>query len=459
MHSGIINVYAAFQSADVPHAFWEVHKGVNLGFRRLVAVSAVLVALLPLRVCAAADPNDDLRAQIQEMKQQLSQMDDLKARLAVLEKRLDDSEKKQADQKSADQKPVQPVALPAVTTSFPEVKAKLDGRIFVGVFASGAQGTNPNWSTNISDAKLRFSFIPSDRITVVTRLNASGAQTGGFDYFYLDYSRLLSPTNTIRLGQRKIDFGQETWVDSPEEDTTISPSVSDVSGYATGIALVGKFNGKPLSPLYEAGFMNGPKGLMVRPTSALPYNIKVGTPFPNNFFASMSYYNTGKLGGADNSALSVASLVSAPTGARQWERSIWEADLRYNCDRDGLRRIIPWDGLPNVMLGATYGVFSDSAVGAPARNGTYWFVDGLLKLTPKLCTAARYSVTGLNDDVLATLGGSPVPVNFYDRTTVALLYRLSGLSVLKTEYDFNHTIGGASQPSLNQWIVGVASRF
>jgi hypothetical protein len=421
--------------------------------KRMGAILGLMALLCPM--CAAAQGQDeDLRAQIQEIRQQLAQMDELKARLTELEKRLDASEKQQAQAAQA-----QEAAPPAVTSTFAGDKITIDGRMFVGAVASGAQGPDPIWSTNISDAKIRFRMNPSKRVEIVTRLSVSGAQPASVDYLYMDYLHLLSPTNAIRIGQRKIDFGQETWVDNPEEDTTVNPSVSDVNGYATGIALVGRFSGKPLSPLYEVGFVNGPKGLMVRPTSALPYNIKVGTPFPNNLFASMSYYNTGRLGGSDNSALSVASLVSAPTGATQWERGIWEIDLRYNAGSDGLRRLLPWHDLPNVMLGATYGVFNDSAVGAASRIGSFWFADGLLKLTPKLYTVARYSITSLNDDVLATLGGSPVPVNAYDRTTVALVYRLSDLSVLKTEYDFNHTTGGASQPSLNQWALGIASRF
>lgn len=189
-------------------------------------------ATLLFGASSVATAEEDLQTQIQEIKKQVAGVDELKAKLADLEKRLADSEKAQQELKKN-----QDVNTPTVTTAFKGVKAKIDGRMFVGVFESGDQGAYPNASTDINDAKIRFTFNPSKNITIVNRLNATGAKTGDFDYFYLDYAGAPWPASIIRLGQRKIDVGQETWVDNPIENMLISNSVSHVSGYGTGLAL------------------------------------------------------------------------------------------------------------------------------------------------------------------------------------------------------------------------------
>ena len=115
--------------------------------------------------------------------------------------------------------------------------------------------------------------------------------------------------------------------------------------------------------------------------------------------------------------------------------------------------------LPKVMLGATYGSFGDNAVGAPDRDGKFWFVESLFGLNSRLYAAARYSAVDLDDGVLAGLGKSSVAVNSYRRTSIGLGYRLTNLPHLKTEYSINDTSGGSPDPSLNQWAVGLASKF
>ena len=231
-----------------------------------------------------------------------------------------------------------------------------------------------------------------------------------------------------------------------------------MSGYATGLAALGRFRGTD-SPLYEVGFVNGPKGVTTRPSTGLPINVKLGTPLPKNLFASASYFSTGALGAADRSAISVAEISDAPAGASTWSRNLWELDLRYNYGPSGIRSLIPIGTLPPVMLGATYGRFSDDATGAPGRNGAYWFAESMVRLAPKLYAAARYSVTELDGGTLAKLGKSPVAVNSYARTSIGLDYALSDLVQWKIEYTINSTSGGSPNPSLNQWATGVAAKF
>jgi len=400
--------------------------------RALVALLAVLLIGVP----AFAQSQDDLRAEIESIKKQLSQMEELKTRLADLEKKLDEQK-----------------ATPSVSAGFPGEKVKIDGRIFTGVFDSGDQGNSPNWSTDINDAKLRLTFSPSANVTIVNRLSTTGAKSADFDYFYLDYAL---PKTTLRIGQRKLDVGQETWTDNPVENMLVTTAVSHISGYATGIALVGKLGG---SAPYEIGFMNGARGVMARPTSGLPINMKIGTPLGSNAFGSLSYFNSGKIGANDKSAVSIAEIADAPAGSTQWKRSIWELDLRYNYGNTGIRPLIPTGDLPRIMLGATYGAFGDNAVGAPDRDGKYWFVESLYSVNNRLYAAARYSAVDLDDSIFAALGKSPVAVNSYRRTSIGLGYRLTNLTDLKTEYSFNDTSGGSLKPSLNQWAIGLATKF
>ena len=411
-----------------------------------IAVCMLAAALVCLQTVPAL-AQQDLQAQIDQIKQQLGEIDALKGRVAELEKQLEYTRK------------AQEAAAPTVSTAFKGDKLKIDGRIFAGILKSGSEGSDARLSAEIPDAKIRFTFNPSKRITIVNRLSTSNAKNGDFDYFYLDYAGLLSPTNTLRLGQRKIDVGQETWVDNPIENMLVSNSVSHVSGYGMGAALLGKFTDSPTSPLYEVGFVDGPKGVTARPSSGLPVNVKVGAPIGGKTFASMSYFKSGQLGAADKSAIAVAELTDAPTGATSWDRTLWEADVRYNYGPNGVRPLLPTGKLPGLMVGATYGSFSDKATGVADRDGSFWFVEALHGLNPKTYAAARYSVTDLDDGVTAKLGKSPVAVNSYKRASLGIGYAITDLTQLKLEYSLNDTSGGAPDPSLNQWALGVASKF
>ncbi len=385
-------------------------------------------------------------AQDQAQPDPRNELREIRQRLSELEKKLDDERKARES------------GAPTVTTALKGSKVRIDGRIFAGIFDTGAQGPYPNWSTDVSDAKLRFTFLPAENVTVVTRLSANSLKNPEFDYFYADFARALRPSNTFRLGQRKIDVGQETLADNPVENMLITNSISHVSGYGIGLAALGRLGG-PESPLYEIGFVNGPKGVLTRPSTGLPVNVKIGTPLPYNLFASASFFTTGSLGGSDLSAISVAEVNSAPTGATSWSRDLWEIDLRYNYGPSGIRSLIPTGTLPPVMLGLTYGRFDDSATGAPGRGGSYWFAEGLVRLSPKMWAAARYSTTDLGAGQLAKLGKSPVAVNSYARTSIGLGYALTELVQWKIECTNNNTSEGTPAPSLNQWATGIAAKF
>lgn len=410
-------------------------------------MAVCLVVVLCCTGVGIARAQDDVSAQISQIRQQLAEMDALKARLAELEKKVEETKKAQAD------------STPTVSTAFKGAKAKLDGRMFIGTLGTGDQGPDRNWSTDIPDAKLRFTFIPWRNVTIVNRLSTSGGKSTDFDYFYADVAGLPGTGTTFRLGQRKIDVGQETWTDNPEEGILISNSISHVGGYGIGSALLGKLGAGKLAPVYEVGFVNGPKGVTVRPSTGLPVNAKIGKPLSARLFTSVSYFETGTLHGADKSAVSIAEISDAPAGTTSWNRKLCEFDVRYNYGPAGNRGILPSTDLPKAMVGATWGAFNDNIVGANNRSGEYWFGEGLYNITRRFYAAGRYSAIKLGDGQLALLGKSPVPVNEYQRTSLGLGYRLSDLTDLKVEYTINETTGGKTEPQLNQWAFGAATKF
>ncbi|MCX6377065.1 MAG: phosphate ABC transporter substrate-binding protein [Armatimonadetes bacterium] len=95
-------------------------------------------------------------------------------------------------------------------------------------------------------------------------------------------------------------------------------------------------------------------------------------------------------------------------------------------------------------------------------NGTYPVARPLYFYTPNAPTGAEKDFI---DFVLSPAGQKIVeqqdfvPVNSYARTSIGLGYLLGELTQLKTEYTFNDASGGDSKPSLNQWALGVASKF
>jgi hypothetical protein len=431
---------------------------------------------------------EDLQAQIQQIQQQLAAIGDLKTKVADLQNQLDEAKKEQQKLKDA-----QAASKPSVSTIYPGSKLTIDGRLFTGLFDSKKQGPYPNWTPDVPDARLKFTFSPSNNVTLVSRLNLSNLVTSqntstykDIDYFYLDYTGALSANNTLRLGQHKIDFGQEDWVDNSIENMLVSVSVSHVAGYVSGFETRGTFGKDPKALQYDLGLFDEPQGTLRNPTDGIPFNAKIAKPITDSLFASVSYYNSQKLQGANATGITFAELSAAPTAmvngkavtATSWERQVWEADLRYNYGKTGVRSMVPTGKLPPFMLGATYGQFNDGAVGVPSRSGKYWFGEAMLRLTGKLYAAARCSKVQLDNGELAILGAQPVAgtatptgvtaevnpgsgiaVNSYTRTAIGLGYVLTDLTQLKAEYAFNSVDGGSYNPALNQLAVGIATKF
>jgi hypothetical protein len=430
-------------------------KGTDMNLLRVAVALAVALCVAAIPAQAQEQPAANavelrsLQQEIEDLKQRLSDYDQLRARLNDLEKKAEAAEKKQPQ-------PVQPANK--------DTKVKIDGRLFAGAFKTGEQGSFPNRSLDIPDAKLRLTVSPSQDVTIVNRFSNNRAASNGFDYFYVDLNNWggALPGHLLRVGKFKIDVGQETWTDNPIESILISNSVSHISGYDEGINLRGPLRRGPLPPTYSVALMNGSKGVNPSDTG-LAWSAKVGVPVAPRMYFSASYYHVGDLakpgGVTDQADFNVAEVLDAPSGAAGWKRSLWELDARYGYGTDGQKSVVgapadvPW------QAGATYGQFEDDAIGVPGRKGSYWFVEGLYNLTPKTYLASRYSEVSLDGTTVAKLGGSPVAVNDYQRLSLGAGYRLTPMTHIKVEYSHNNAFGGATKPDLNQIAAGIATKF
>jgi hypothetical protein len=166
-----------------------------------------------------------------------------------------------------------------------------------------------------------------------------------------------------------------------------------------------------------------------------------------------------KDGSLDQPDFNIAEVFDAPAGANNWNRELWEVDVRYGYGKEGIKSCVGSTPDQRWQLAAALGRFQDDASGAADRNGDYWFVEGLYNLTARAYIAGRYSAISLDNGVLAKLGGSPVAVNEYRRFSIGMGWRLGLLTHLKAEYTRNNTSGGTSDPKLNQFALGLATKF
>ena len=363
---------------------------------------------------------------------------------------------------AADPPPVQPPV--TVQTALKGSVLKIDGRLFAGIFETQDDGTLPNRTLDIPDAKLRFTFIPSKDITIVNRFSTSRAETSGFDYFYLDLNNWggVLPGHTVRVGKMKLDVGQETWSDNPVESILITNSAGLVSGYDEGIHFLGPIAFSKRPATYSLMVTNASKGFTAS-SEGLATVVKLGISPIDSLFVSGSWYQTGDLLKSDGTPadvdLKVSNLTSPPTGATNWQRHVWEVDARWNYGPTGVRPTIVSTPDTRYQLAAAIGRFTDDADGVADRKGDYWYIEGLVNATDKIYLASRLSEISLDDDATAKLADSPVAVNRYRRFAIGAGYRLTPSTHVKAEFTDNSPTGGLTTPRLNQIAVGIATKF
>lgn len=338
----------------------------------------------------------------------------------------------------------------------------LKGRFFAGFIDSQNPGTNylgygHAGSFQVPEAKVQLTWSPTDRISVVERLNLSNATFNGLDYFYLQVNKILpwDPESNLKIGQIRLNVGEETWTNNPVGNTAglISNSASNVTGFGRGIELDGYFYPKLLPTLgYAISATNG-VGINTTPgtsqavnDSDMGYSGKIFWKPVKPLYVSASYY-TSEIKGTGGSALSIAGYNSAPAGTiNDWKKDVWEGDVEWNI-------------IKSLTAAGAYGYFSNKPDAGTNINGDYWYIQAKYDFTPKFFAGIRYSDVKLDNGATATLDNI-ASANEYTRTSFGIGYHLNKLVTLKAEYDWDqNTRPGLTKIDDNMFTAGVAAQF
>ncbi|MFH1903589.1 MAG: hypothetical protein ABIK20_06035 [Candidatus Omnitrophota bacterium] len=401
--------------------------------RRWVVVFALICGVLIFGgQGSAADPAEEVQA--------------LKTQVQQLLQRIEQLESKQAKQAEQTEKLTKKVET-KVTLATAESGLKVKGRFFAGYFDDGEDGTFKNGSFEVPEAKFQLTWKPSEKIEVVNRLSFNNAAVGALDYFYLQVNQIVpaDQKSRLRLGKFKVDFGEETWVNNPVEDTAglISTSASNTSGYDEGLELYGHFIPDKFG--YAVSLTNGSKGTGSDNNSGKAVAAKLFVQPGKPLYLSASYYASNDLAAA-GADMSIAGVTTPPAGVTEWNRNIWEFDVK--------------GALGKTKLAAAYGQFTDDFSGATTdRKGDYYYAQALYNFTPQFYAGIRYSKVELDNGVTATLNGV-TKADEYTRTSLGVGYRLNKLVTIKAAYDWNNN----NRPGLPDWkvdrfAVGIATSF
>ena len=335
-------------------------------------------------------------------------------------------------------------------------RLKLKGRAATGFFYSGERGSYPKGSFEIPEAKIQLAFQPDDINTFVMRFNLNNGATNIsstnplLDYLYLqskDFLPFLKKTPfslSGRLGRFKLGFGEETWSNNLVEGIVPSNSAGNVGMTDEGLELSGKIKLDKIGLTllgWVASISNGNADVGLDNSSYKALMAKIYYSPIDPLYLAATYYNSGKLKTA-SSAMSIAGLITPPTGAIDWSRSVWEVDAR--CDvgkgKKPLEPVAYSDS--KVVLRTSYGQFNDEASGLRAtggRGGQFGFVDGAWNLTKKIFVSGRFSFVYLDDDATASLNG--ITANKYNRYSLAAGYRWFENTIIRFGYDWNDESG------------------
>ncbi|MDK9701142.1 MAG: OprO/OprP family phosphate-selective porin [bacterium] len=349
----------------------------------------------------------------------------------------------------------------SVTSGVANTKFSIDGRIFLGLFASEPDGSYPNRTFDIPDAKLRFVIQPAKNVILVNRMSFSKTAAGGLDYCYLDLKDYLGwlPGHTFRIGRIKTDFGWEPYTDSPIDAITITNSASNITGVDEGVMFLGRMSQLPLS--YSLAVTNASKDV-TGSSNGLAVTGKVSAFPTKQLTFAMSGYQTGNLVRDTASVecdLKFANLQKAPTGASSWQRSIWQVELLWNYDQSGKSIVAANPEIPPYAITCAYGNLNDACQSVSDRKASYYYVEGLYRITKAAYLATRFSEVELDDNGVEKLAGSPVVVNGYQRLSIACGYRIAEGVIVKVEGTQNTTDGGTKNPNINQLALGFALKF
>lgn len=431
-----------------------------------ILVSAFLFSYVPKGFAATDEEIQVLKTQVQELLERIEKLE--------AEQTQSKTEAVKAREEVAKLKETQALRVDLANTLS---KLKMKGRFAAGYFDSGKAGSFPAGSFEMPDAKIQFAFQPDDINTIVLRFKLDNAVTSIsstsplLDYLYLQSKDFLPQLKGTpfslsgRLGRFKLGFGEETWSDNPIEGILPSNSAAKAGVSDEGLELAGKIK---LDKITIADYTLRPLGWVV---SVSDGNAGVGSDSSANkaflgkiyytpidpLYLSASYYDSGDLGTQNTEmAIGGSGLSSRPAGANNWQRSVWEADARYDFKKGKKPLDPPAFSDSKAILRLSYGEFQDSSV--TDRYGNFGFVDGICNLTRKFYAAGRYSFVNLDGDITATLNS--VTANIYERYSLGGGYRWSENTIVKLSYDWNKNSGpGVDDADDNLLSVLVATQF
>ena len=420
--------------------------------KRLLIVTLVLALVFSYAPVGFAASDEEIQA----LKQQVQQ----------LMQRIEKLESEQAKVKDAGPAGV----APRVELSNALSKLKMKGRFATGYYKSGNAGSFSSGSFEMPDAKIQFSFQPDDVNTVVMRFKLDNGVTSIsttsplLDYFYLqskDFITSLKDTPfslSSRLGRFKLGFGEETWSNNPVESVLPSNSAANTGVSDEGLELAGKIKLdkiglKPLGWVTSISDGNSTAGSDSGDGKAFMGKLYY-TPI-DPLYLSASYYDSGRLKLSD-SELSIAGLKARPTGATDWQRSVWEVDARYDFKKGKKPLDPPAYSDSKAIVRLSYGGFHDTrSTAGVSRSGDFGFIEGMYNLTAKFYTATRYSFVELDNGVTATL--NTVTANKYGRYSLGAGYHWSENTILKVGYDWNKQSGPSTQEAHDNLLSAVVA--
>ena len=428
--------------------------------------SGILVFILVLAFNAPilkADQRDEeltvLKTQVQELLNRIEKLeaDQAKAKEESLKAKEEVAKIKEASQA---------VQAPRVDLANTLAKLKIKGRAALGFFDSGKAGSYPAGSFEMPDAKLQFSFAPDAINTLVMRfnLNNATAQSPLLDYFFLQSKDFIpalkdSPFSlSTRLGKFKLGFGEETWSDNLVEGVLPSNSAARVTVVDEGLEFAGKvkLDKLKLKPLgWVVSVSDGNSGVGSDSTAGKAFMGKLYHSPIEPLYLSTTYYNSGRLD-SSSAEMSIAGLVTRPSGENDWDRTVWEMDARYDFGKGKKPLDPPAFSDSKAILRLSYGQFKDEA--NRTRDGNFGFLEGTYSWTEKFYTAGRFSFVDINGDGTATLNG--VIANRYERYSFGGGYRWTDNTILKLSYDWNkNSWSGIGDTDDNLLSAIVATQF
>ncbi len=432
-----------------------------------ILVLAFVFSYLPKGFAATDEEIQALKEQVQQLMQRIEKLESEQSKAK--------DETAKTKEELAKIKEAGPLGVaPKVDLSNALSKLKMKGRFATGYYKSGNAGSFSSGSFEMPDAKIQFSFQPDEVNTVVMRFKLDNGVTSIsttsplLDYFYLsskDFIPSLKDTPfslSSRLGRFKLGFGEETWSDNPVEGVLPSNSAAKAGVSDEGLELAGKVKLEKigLKPLgWVTSISDGNSTAGSDSGSGKAFMGKLYYAPINPLYLSASYYDSGRLKLSD-SELSIAALKARPTGATDWQRTVWEVDARYDFKKGKKPLDPPAYSDSKAIVRLSYGEFHDttSTAGAAERSGNFAFLEGTYNITKKVYAATRYSYVDLDNEVTASLNS--VTANKYDRYSLGAGYRWSDNTIVKLGYDWNKQSGPSTQEAHDDLLSAiVATQF